>query len=431
MLDSTGSSIPNLLRCLLLCGLLTLTAPLLMAEETAESSSLEDEAPLYEISLLTFSPGDGLFEWFGHTGLAVTERRTGDSTAYNFGGFSFGTDDLLMFTMGKFVFWSYWEKTSSMIRRYRAKQRHIIVQTLDLTREQTTHIRQNLIRETLPQYQFYVYDHFKDNCATRLRDIVDDGLSGAIRKQASDNTSHTTRDLVHRMTAHLPALNFLVNFVLADGVDRNITYWETMFLPDRLMAVFGSSVNPATGRPLIKERSEIIKKDRSPFLKETVKIPDTSTRERTLGLALGVLMALCAWFYLRTDSHRGLPASLLKKLYPTFTVLYGAVFGTLGIALFFMAVIASHKDVYWNENVFLLNPVTFLLLPLGILRLCGRARRIFNAVCLFCALSAAAAVCLKLLPAFDQQNAQQIRILLPITIVIGITALLDLRGTSR
>lgn len=422
-----GTTIKNRL---FICLSILLILPLPARCQDTPPDVLQDRS-IYEISLLTFSPADRLFEWFGHTALAVTNRQTGQSETYNFGGFSFNKDDFLMFTMGQFTFWSYKQDTAHVLRYYRQQNRHIIIQKLDLTRDQTTRIRRSLMRSMLPRNRYYTYDHFKDNCATRLRDIVDNALGGAIRKQASDNTGGSYRDLVHRMTAHQPTLDFLINFILSDGVDKPVSYWETMFLPDRLMAVFQSSRNPETGRPLVSSRDEIIPQNRSPFFLDNVEIPDTTARDWMIGLTFALPLLLSALLYFRSIPGSSSRKTFSRRLYPGLVAFFGLVCGALGLVLFIMAVIGSHKDVYWNENAFLAHPVTFLLLPLGLLSLMGKTRRSFAAVSLISGLGAITGFCLKLLPSFDQVNGQQLRILLPSLIIIGVSGLLELRQSTQ
>ncbi len=48
-----------------------------------------------EIRLITFSPYDDIFAWFGHSALEVINNKTGKSHAFNFGGFYFGVENLL------------------------------------------------------------------------------------------------------------------------------------------------------------------------------------------------------------------------------------------------------------------------------------------------------------------------------------------------
>ncbi len=389
-----------------------------------------DSHPLFAISLITIAPTEHLFEWFGHTVLSVKNRRTGHATAYSFGGFSFRVNDFLMFTMGNFVFWSSSSDTGEMLERYRRKGRHIVVQQLKLTSLQTDRIIKKLNLAMKPGNRSYDYDHFRDNCATRLRDIVDTSMEGAIRRQSSEPAEMTIRDTIQRMTAHLPALNFLLHFLLSSGVDQPITHWETMFLPDRLMAVFQNTNNPETGSPLVAKRSDVVPVTKSPFFRKEISVPQTEGRDWILGLTAGLLLMVSAWFYLRSQGGKRRFRGLRERAYPALVALFGAVFGLLGVVLFFMAVIASHKDVYWNENFFLLNPLTFVLLPLGLMRLSGKAPKAFSIVSLLCAAGAIVGFILQLLPAFSQDNGHQIRILLPTLLIIGVTGLLETRRSD-
>ena len=412
---------------------------------TIKKSSLTRQ-PEFEISLVTFAPTDSLFEWFGHTALVVENLHDRQSSAYGFGGFSFSMDDFLMFSMGKFVFWSTKTDTPSLLSRHRKKGRHIVVQKLDLSPQQIVTIRQQLQYWMKPQNRFYIYDHFKDNCATRLRDIVNEALDGAIARQSMANTGRTIRDYIHRMTAHQILFNFLLHFVLSDGVDQPVSHWETMFLPDRLMMVFQNTTNPETGLPLVSKRRDQVPREKSRFYLEKVTVPDTAGREWITGLCMGLFLAILARLYLKRSfpghytpvvhSNKELPAKKILDLcfvksYPLLISVFGAIFGLLGVILFFMAVIGDHQDVFWNENFFLLNPLTITLLPLGLLKILGKAGRYFACVSLVCGTIGVVGIVLKILPIFDQANGQQIRVLLPVLIVIGLTGFIELKRSLK
>lgn len=107
--------------------------------------------------------------------------------------------------------------------------------------------------------------------------------------------------------------------------------------------------------------------------------------------------------------------------------IYGLCVGGLGVTLFFMSVVASHIDTYWNENLFLVSPLTFLLFPLGCVAVFNHANPLFLKLCVICGMLGVLGVILKILPAFDQNNTPQLIVLLPATIIIGITGSLERR----
>ena len=176
---------------------------------------------------------------------------------FNFGGFFFDMEHLIQFTFGKFIFWSFASESSQALIPYQRENRHIVFQTLNLTPQQTTEVRRLLLYYLKQENRFYVYDHFLDNCSTKIRDVIDQAMSGQLKKQSMQPVEPTFRDFVHRMMASVPYLDFTTNFILNDSVDRPITDWDTMFLPDRLMAVVQKAKNPALGNiPLVAQKIE-------------------------------------------------------------------------------------------------------------------------------------------------------------------------------
>ena len=54
------------------------------------------------------------------------------------------------------------------------------MRTLDLDEKQTLEIKRRLEENALPENRVYAYRHYLDNCCTRIRDLLDDVLDGAI-----------------------------------------------------------------------------------------------------------------------------------------------------------------------------------------------------------------------------------------------------------
>jgi hypothetical protein len=82
-----------------------------------------------------------------------------------------------------------------------------------------------------------------------------------------------------------------------------------------------------------------------------------------------------------------------------------------------MWIITNHTVTYHNENLFLANPLTLLLLPLGISEFFGskncasRASRLWYGLAAFALLG----LLLKLpIRAFDQDNGRAVALILPI-----------------
>ncbi len=381
-----------------------------------------------EVRLITFSPHGDLFAWFGHSALEVRNTITSQAFTFNFGGFYFDFEHMLQFSMGKFTFWSYALETERALVPYKRENRHIVFQNLNLTLAQKVKARKRLIESLQPDKRHYQYDHFLDNCSTRIRDIIDEALDGKLKEQTQQPADLTFRGFVHRMTYNYPHIDFLVMFIMNDTIDRPITQWDSMFLPDRLMAVIQSSQTPFMSNsghaPLVIKQAEENIGEGIPYYGQKAKAADTVIRELIWGAILLVIFGVNAIFYI----HR---KKVFLRLYPALVSGFGLIFGLLGTMLFFMMCFTEHKDTYWNENILLLNPITLLLLPVGIARLFGKAKPVFAWLSAFTGLVACSGLMLKVLPAFDQVNGQQFRVLLPALMVIGITGIVDLDNNNR
>ncbi len=397
----------------------------LQASTNNRSDTINLQHDPYEIRLVTFAPHNSIFAWFGHSALEVRNTASGKAHMFNFGGFYFDLEHLIQFTFGKFVFWSFASESSQALAPYEREHRHMVFQTLNLTTSQKTEIRRQLLNYLKQENRFYIYDHFLDNCSTKIRDVIDQAMAGELKKQTQQPVDLTFRDYVHRMMADVSILDFILNFILNDSVDQPITDWETTFLPDRLMAVIQQSTNPALGNtPLVKTRTEKNVDQGNSFFAPKANLVNTVIKEIVFGFFLLAIIGLSAIFYIK--NHR-----FFLRFYPALISVFGLIFGTLGLILFFMMCFTDHKDTFWNENILLLNPITLLLFFTGVVAIFGKFKKTFSWICVVTGFSAILAFGLKILPMFDQANWQQFRVLLPVLLVIGITGMVEIRQNSR
>ncbi len=137
-------------------------------------SSAED----LQISLITIGPGDHLTDWWGHTSLIVTDTTYNISRVYNFGYFSFDEGFVNRFAMGRLIFWAGDISLSATLSRYISAKRTIAFQELNIPVESRLTLAMELAKSVLPENSRYLYDHYKENCATRLRDYIDAAVDG-------------------------------------------------------------------------------------------------------------------------------------------------------------------------------------------------------------------------------------------------------------
>src|SRR3989440_12844983 len=120
-----------------------------------------------QFQLMSIGPGRELYEWFGHNAIIVTDQRTGQSIAYNYGVFEFDTGFLGRFIEGKMMYTQEAYDGQKLIESYRKSDRSMWIQDLNLSEGQKVRLW-DLLHEQ--NKQPYLYNYYNSNCSTKLRD---------------------------------------------------------------------------------------------------------------------------------------------------------------------------------------------------------------------------------------------------------------------
>ncbi|NTX41175.1 DUF4105 domain-containing protein [Myxococcus sp. CA033] len=365
------------------------------------------------ISLATFSPGDDVPSWWGHGSLVVEDRRLGVARLYNYGMFSFDDAMLARFAMGRLEFWVGQARVDRTYGFYRAEDRDVRIQELNLTPEQRQQVAKRLADNVLPENREYLYHHYNDNCVTRLRDMIDGATGGQLREADRAPGRMTLREHTRRYTSVNAPMSVLLDFMMNDEIDHPITRWEEAFLPDELetqVAALQLKGEDGQSRPLVaRSWNYYASPDRA---RPPAEPPAWGPWLLALGLMLGGgALGLAAW-----ERKRG--SRLARVLLGLENALLGLVLGIPGTALFVMWLVTDHTVVYRNENLFLANPLTLLAVPFGVSLMRGnpKARARLFTVWGVLTVTAVLGILLKLFPPFDQDNGRLIALILPISI---------------
>ena len=194
----------------------------------------ESQAPDVDVFYTLFGPGDDVASWWGHAALGVEDARTGEARLYNYGNFSFDEKMLARYAMGRLEFWVADAPVQPYLRFYTRMDREVRVLHLNLAPEAKLRMANHLAQNVLPANRDYLYDHYRDNCSTRLRDAVDVGLDGRFKTFLAAPGRMTLREHTRRYTAVNPAMSVLLDFAMNDTIDQPITRWDEAFLPDEL-----------------------------------------------------------------------------------------------------------------------------------------------------------------------------------------------------
>jgi hypothetical protein len=415
-----------LLAFVLAAGLLLGRAPGLAAQAAAGPE------PGSELSvfLLTMGAGDHVWEHFGHNALWVRDHRLGTDIAYNYGMFDFGQPGFVRrFVMGRMWYWMDGFDVDATLYSYLLADRSVWAQELNLTPAQRQSVREYLAWNARPENRFYRYDYYRDNCSTRIRDLLDAALDGRIRAQtATVPAGETYRTHTRRVVQSDPLLYTGIDLGLGAEMDRGITRWEEMFLPVQMMEQFrGLTIIDGEGReaPLVL-REETLHASRT--RSEHSSPPRWEWRYLLAGVLVGVVVLGLGQLTWRRPGARW-PLALVVAVW------MGAV-GAAGSLLLFLWAVTDHEAAYRNENLFHANPLALavaVLVPLllvGTRPASGAGRTARAAVGLAAVVAALSllGVLIKALPWFPQQNLQFAWLLLPAHLAVAAVAFLAWRA---
>ncbi len=205
---------------------------------------LEKEAPF--IDIMTFGVGEVVFEKFGHAAICIRYHDPKrDPMCFNFGVTDFheGAPMIWSFLRGRQEFWVEPLTFAGMMAFYQAEDRDIFVQTLPLTAEQARALETKLWASLDGPDSRYHYDHFDENCTTRLRDLVDEATGGKLAVGGDEAYPLTYRELGRRGFASAPPLVALADFVFGRSLETHPTTWQAMFHP----AIFRAAIEHRLG----------------------------------------------------------------------------------------------------------------------------------------------------------------------------------------
>ena len=317
------------------------------------------------VSLLTCSPGQKIYELYGHTAIRC-QTEGGQDIVFNYGVFDvakpyFAWHFMLGHTdyMVQPVPWKYF------IKEYQERGSSIIEQELNLMPAEAFCLMNRLIENSRPENREYRYNYLYKNCTTMVRDIVEQTIVGRI--QYPDTLPHQTyREILHHYTTEHPWAQEGNDLLLGAEVDTILSEHAAMFVPEYLMhAIDGAFICTPKGdmRPLVKSRVILIEASTIPS-QEGVK------RESPLYFGEGWEEVFSPLQAMLAFGALCLIIMLLevgtKRIFWFWDVLLLLLQGTAGTLLTFMFLFSGHPAVDSNWQIWVLNPIALIGIPLVI-----------------------------------------------------------------
>jgi hypothetical protein len=338
----------------------------LEAVEGVDERQLPADFGKLHFYLLTIDVGNMLWDNFGHTALRVVDENDNTDTVYNWGLFD-TSGGLVRFSFNFFKGIMNYQlganSPAAEFAMYRRQQRTVWQEKINLNNQQKEVLYKRLLWNTRPENIVYPYDYFDDNCTTRVRDYLDEALSGKIFAATNVPTGNTFRDLVKYHYRSLALIELSLDLLMNSNIDQTVSQWEEMFLPLSLR-----------GRLLGLTSDVAIAGERQPLLSDSTVIMDFPTPQAqpnpyyfagTFLLAPTLLMFLLlrkvSMSYFATHSRITLKAPgfsfRILGLVGLLTALFSGIYGCLMLGGWFFS---GHDDLYNNVNLLLCWPTDLL-----------------------------------------------------------------------
>ena len=303
--------------------------------------------PKLQISLLTCGPGNEVYEYYGHSAIRVLRTDSaGLDLTFNYGVFSFNTNNFaLKFAMGKTDYMCVAQPTADFIDSYRSSGRYIDEQILNTTQAEAMKIYQALMENIKPENCTYRYNFLYDNCATRVRDIIEKNLNSKLQYPERP-TERTFRDAIHFFCRNAQWSIFGQDLLLGGEADIPATGRDLEFAP---LILEQDIDNTFVMDQSFLVHNFVLKKQRildpSPNA-VTPGFPITPSALATIFLIGGI--ALAFWEIRKKRIVWGVDTALLL------------IQGVAGFIVTFVFLFSTHPTVNSNWLVWILNPLPLI-----------------------------------------------------------------------
>jgi hypothetical protein len=374
------------------------------------------------LKIAVMGPGDELYFWWGHIALVIEDRITGRSLFYDYGIFSFDRENFFVnFALGRLLYSCGVSPSERNYQGYIRTNRDILIYTLDLPAEVKEEVRSFAETNVLPENRDYFYHHFKDNCATRIRDILDLATGGQFKERFGQAPGrYTLRQHVRRHTWFSPFFDWLLNFLMGQDIDRPITVWEEMFLPGEIGARIRDFryIDPSGRERQLVSATEVM--NRAVNRPAVLAAP---RRQWIRELILGLLIAGISAGLLLPDRGK---SGLARRCLGIIQSCLGLFLGLAGTVLFFMTFFTNHDYTYHNSNILYVNPLLLGAVPLGIIFAFPKTEKkgrsaawLLRTLWTYVFFGGVLTMVIKLFPGFYQQNQVTQALVLPFALVLS------------
>ncbi len=294
------------------------------------------------ISILTCAQGDQIYSAFGHTAIRVQWPEARIDRVYNYGTFDYAQPLFaLKFARGYLDYALSLYNFRLFSYEYIRGRRQVEEQTLNLSGKQKQELFDFLDWNAREENRYYRYNFLDDNCATRIRDILEKTCGSSI--SMPDTTyNFTLRQAINSHLDKMPWLRMGISLLMGLPVDQKATRETAMFLPQYLYETLHETSIEIDGHkmPLVAGTHTVINYP-------PVECEDWLT---TVSPSLILWLILAAWAAATVFEIKN------KKYTAWADRLMLCTTGFLGIVVLMAWTMSEHTVCAWNLNILWLWP---------------------------------------------------------------------------
>lgn len=302
-----------------------------------------------EISILTIGPGQELYDKFGHSAFRIQDPVTGQDVVFNYGEYDFETPNFyLKFARGKLLYQIGADYFEPFFRRYIAQNRTIKEQVLNFTLAEKQAISDYLWNNLKPENKKYKYDFFFDNCATKIRDVLQQTLGNKLEYRENHIIEELTfRDLIQQNLEANSWGSLGIDVALGAVIDKKAEPIEYQFLPEYIYkGAENAVIHRSEGDESLVKSSSLLygkrpMKDENNFFLSPFAV---------LGILGLLIMAITVWDYKRKKRSHFLDFIIFLTT------------GLIGIFLLLLWFATDHTATAYNYNLLWAFPISILFI---------------------------------------------------------------------
>ncbi|MDE6415908.1 MAG: DUF4105 domain-containing protein [Duncaniella sp.] len=302
-------------------------------------------------SVITCMPGSEIYELEGHAGIRIKQidTVTGAVMADNvvdWGNFDFTAPNFVYrFVKGETDYSVGARPTPYFLGAYAAQGRKVYEQPLILNDLQKARLMEILNENFLPENRIYRYNYVKDNCATRIVDVIEKAAGDSIILSPSQLPARSYRDAMKYYHANYPWYQFGINLALGAPLDGKIDDRKLMFSPEALRRMLENS-RYHNGAEVVSDTAIAVDSSAATAILH-------ATPWYLTPMAASILILVIAIAFAVTDLRHW----RITRWY--YSVLY-SLFGVLGLILTFLIFVSVHEATSPNWLYLWLNPLCFI-----------------------------------------------------------------------